>query len=99
MTMTMPVTQPPSSRGQLRILIVEDHMLFAESLELVLSVEGYDVRRVAGPGQLRVARARCCRPWSGSGRGSCCSTSTWAASATASGSSRRSRGPASTSWS
>jgi two-component system, NarL family, nitrate/nitrite response regulator NarL len=49
MTITMPVTQVPSSRAQLRILIVEDHMLFAESLELVLSVEGYDVRRVAVP--------------------------------------------------
>jgi two-component system nitrate/nitrite response regulator NarL len=33
----------------MRILIVEDHMLFAESLELVLSVEGYDVRRIAVP--------------------------------------------------
>ncbi|SFC27664.1 two component transcriptional regulator, LuxR family [Nocardioides terrae] len=49
MTMTMPVTQPPSTRAKLRILIVEDHMLFAESLELVLSVEGYDVRRIAVP--------------------------------------------------
>jgi two-component system, NarL family, nitrate/nitrite response regulator NarL len=49
MTMTIPVTQAPSSRAQLRILIVEDHMLFAESLELVLSVEGYDVRRIAVP--------------------------------------------------
>jgi DNA-binding NarL/FixJ family response regulator len=49
MTMTMPVTQAPSSRSQLRILIVEDHMLFAESLELVLSVEGYDVRRINVP--------------------------------------------------
>lgn len=39
----------PRSRAQLRILIVEDHMLFAESLELVLSVEGYDVRRMAVP--------------------------------------------------
>ncbi|MDH2414802.1 response regulator transcription factor [Nocardioides sp. CER19] len=49
MTMTMPITQAPSSRAQLRILIIEDHMLFAESLELVLSVEGYDVRRIAVP--------------------------------------------------
>jgi two-component system, NarL family, nitrate/nitrite response regulator NarL len=47
--MTMPVTQPRSARAQLRILIVEDHMLFAESLELVLSVEGYDVRRIPVP--------------------------------------------------
>jgi DNA-binding NarL/FixJ family response regulator len=49
MTMTMPITQSPTARAQLRILIVEDHMLFAESLELVLSVEGYDVRRVTVP--------------------------------------------------
>jgi DNA-binding NarL/FixJ family response regulator len=49
MTMTMPITQAPSSRAQLRILIIEDHMLFAESLELVLSVEGYDVRRINVP--------------------------------------------------
>ena len=49
MTMTMPVTHSPKSRAQLRILIVEDHMLFAESLELVLSVEGYDVRRIPVP--------------------------------------------------
>jgi two-component system, NarL family, nitrate/nitrite response regulator NarL len=49
MTMTMPITQAPSARGQLRILIIEDHMLFAESLELVLSVEGYDVRRINVP--------------------------------------------------
>ena len=49
MTMTMPATQSPTARAQLRILIVEDHMLFAESLELVLSVEGYDVRRIAVP--------------------------------------------------
>jgi two-component system, NarL family, nitrate/nitrite response regulator NarL len=33
----------------LRIEIVEDHTLFAESLELVLSVEGYSVRRVPVP--------------------------------------------------
>ncbi len=33
----------------LRIEIVEDHTLFAESLELVLSVEGYSVRRFPVP--------------------------------------------------
>src|SRR6478609_207202 len=49
MTMAMPATQPRSARAQMRILIVEDHMLFAESLELVLSVEGYDVRRIDVP--------------------------------------------------
>lgn len=39
----------PSSRSHVRILIVEDHVLFAESLDLALSVEGYDVRRVDVP--------------------------------------------------
>lgn len=39
----------PTSRSQIRIVIVEDHVLFAESLELALTVEGYDVRRVTLP--------------------------------------------------
>lgn len=43
------MTQAPTSRSRFRILIVEDHVLFAESLELALSVEGYDVRRVPIP--------------------------------------------------
>lgn len=43
------MTQAPTSRSRFRILIVEDHVLFAESLELALSVEGYDVRRVLVP--------------------------------------------------
>lgn len=41
--------QSQAPRSQLRILIIEDHVLFAESLELVLSVEGYDVKRVPVP--------------------------------------------------
>ena len=49
MTMTAQDTRTRSARAQLRILIVEDHVLFAESLELVLSVEGYDVRRIPVP--------------------------------------------------
>lgn len=32
--------------GAKRVLIVEDHALFAESLELALGHEGYDVRRI-----------------------------------------------------
>jgi two-component system, NarL family, nitrate/nitrite response regulator NarL len=40
---------PTTSRSNLRIVILEDHVLFAESLELALSVEGYDVRRVLIP--------------------------------------------------
>jgi len=39
----------PSSRSQIRIVILEDHVLFAESLELALTVEGYDVRRAELP--------------------------------------------------
>jgi two-component system nitrate/nitrite response regulator NarL len=31
------------------VLIVEDHTLFAESLELAFAVKGYDVRRIAVP--------------------------------------------------
>lgn len=38
-----------TSRSNLRIVILEDHVLFAESLELALSVEGYDVRRMEIP--------------------------------------------------
>ena len=49
MTMTTSDARPRSARAQFRILIVEDHMLFAESLELVFSVEGYDVRRIDVP--------------------------------------------------
>jgi DNA-binding NarL/FixJ family response regulator len=49
MTMTASDARPRSARAQFRILIVEDHTLFAESLELVLSVEGYDVRRIPVP--------------------------------------------------
>jgi DNA-binding NarL/FixJ family response regulator len=40
---------PATPRSDLRIVILEDHVLFAESLELALSVEGYDVRWVAVP--------------------------------------------------
>ncbi|MGZ8736947.1 MAG: LuxR C-terminal-related transcriptional regulator [Nocardioides sp.] len=32
-----------------RVLIIEDHELLAESMELTLSLEGYDVRRLALP--------------------------------------------------
>jgi len=39
----------PSSRSQVRLVILEDHVLFAESLELALTVEGYDVRRAELP--------------------------------------------------
>ena len=44
--MTQQSAHPPAmSRRNVRVLIIEDHTLFAESLELALSLEGYDVRR------------------------------------------------------
>lgn len=39
----------PVPRSQIRVLIIEDHTLFAESLELALNLEGYDVRRALVP--------------------------------------------------
>jgi DNA-binding NarL/FixJ family response regulator len=36
----------PMPRSQLKVLIIEDHTLFAESLELALTLEGYAVQRV-----------------------------------------------------
>lgn len=39
------MTQAPLRRSSVRVLIIEDHTLFAESLELALTMEGYDVRR------------------------------------------------------
>ena len=39
----------PTPRSDLRIVILEDHVLFAESLDLVLTIEGYDVRRLPVP--------------------------------------------------
>ncbi|HEU5035377.1 MAG TPA: response regulator transcription factor [Nocardioides sp.] len=38
-----------SSRSKVRILLVEDHALFAESLDLALTMEGYDVHRFSPP--------------------------------------------------
>ncbi len=40
---------PAPARSRVRIVVVEDHALFAESLELALTLEGYDVRRVPVP--------------------------------------------------
>ena len=36
-------------RAEQRVLIVEDHKLFAEAVDLALSGEGYDVRRIEVP--------------------------------------------------
>ena len=43
------MTATPIARVGTRVLIIEDHVLFAESLELALSLEGYDVRALALP--------------------------------------------------
>ncbi len=40
-----------AARAEHRVLIVDDHVLFAESLELALSLEGYDVRRLELPAE------------------------------------------------
>lgn len=40
------MTPPPPPRRDVRVLIIEDHTLFAESLELALSIERYDARRI-----------------------------------------------------
>ena len=40
---------PGSARADHRVLIIDDHVLFAESLELALSLEGYDARRLELP--------------------------------------------------
>ena len=39
------MTHHPARRDT-RVLIIDDHELFAESLELALSLEGYDVRHL-----------------------------------------------------
>jgi len=38
-----------AARHATRVALVEDHTLFADSLDMVLTVEGYDVRRVSIP--------------------------------------------------
>ena len=40
---------PAATRASHRVLIIDDHTLFAESLELALSAEGYDARRLVMP--------------------------------------------------
>ena len=37
------------ARAERRVIIVEDHRLFAEAVDLALTVEGYDVRRIDAP--------------------------------------------------
>ena len=60
----MTATQTPRSR--LRVVIIEDHVLFAESLDLALTLEGYAVQRVPipeeGSAQATLAAVRSARP-------------------------------------
>jgi len=46
-----PAALPPTGRGtrRQRVLLIEDHPLFAESLEIALSRSGYEVRRAELP--------------------------------------------------
>ncbi len=37
------------ARAERRVIIVEDHRLFAEAVDLALTVEGYDVHRIEAP--------------------------------------------------
>ncbi|MFD1947927.1 response regulator transcription factor [Nocardioides aestuarii] len=58
------MTTTPSMAHQHRVVIIEDHALFAESLELTLTREGYDVRRLEVPeegGSLATLRAAAIR--------------------------------------
>jgi DNA-binding NarL/FixJ family response regulator len=43
------MSKAPTPRNRFRVVIVDDHVLFAESLELAFSMEGYWVRRVTLP--------------------------------------------------
>ena len=60
-------------RSNVRILIVEDHALFAESLELALTMEGYDVRRLPVPESASSPSVRSDSPGSCSWPAGCCS--------------------------
>ncbi len=51
------MTQSTGGRTDERIVIIEDHVLFAESLDLALSLKGYDVRRVPVPSEERSVNA------------------------------------------
>jgi DNA-binding NarL/FixJ family response regulator len=43
------MSKAATPRNRVRVVIVDDHVLFAESLELAFSMEGYWVRRVSMP--------------------------------------------------
>ncbi len=44
----------PRALGLTRVAVVEDHLLFAESLEVALTLEGHDVHRIEVPVQTAV---------------------------------------------
>ena len=74
----------PLARSAVRVVLIEDHALFAESLELALSLEGYDVRRAPMPRSASRPLQRSPRSF-GCDLGSCSSTSTSGRAGTASG--------------
>ncbi|MCW2772560.1 MAG: LuxR family transcriptional regulator [Nocardioides sp.] len=47
--MVVPEPVRRAQQGAARLAILDDHLLFAESLELAFTLEGYDVRRIAVP--------------------------------------------------
>lgn len=53
--------RPPSDRGHLRILVIEDNRDSAESLQLLLSILGHEVE-IAYDGRSGIASARTLRP-------------------------------------
>jgi two-component system, NarL family, nitrate/nitrite response regulator NarL len=48
--MSVPAHPPADGREQVRVAILDDHVLFAQALEIALSLERYDVRRIPVPG-------------------------------------------------
>jgi two-component system nitrate/nitrite response regulator NarL len=50
------MSQAALPRSHVRVLVVDDHHLFADSIALALSIEGYDVRRTDQDDQSSAAR-------------------------------------------
>jgi DNA-binding NarL/FixJ family response regulator len=48
--------------GKIRVLIVDDHLLFAEGMQAILREHGFDVVGIASTGREAVAMARATRP-------------------------------------
>jgi two-component system nitrate/nitrite response regulator NarL len=47
----------PGSRARGRLAVVEDHVLLADALDMTLSAEGFDVRRIAPSGEEAISTA------------------------------------------